>query len=220
MHPQDNLSLFDVAVEQRPDPFLYEERARSLGFRLVAGVDEAGRGPLAGPVVAAAVILQPGRPMNGVTDSKAMTEKARERAFILICEQAAALGIGVVPASYIDEHDILTASLEAMRIAVSFLDPSPEFLLVDGNHQVPVRLSQKCLKKGDRLSRSISAASVIAKVYRDRIMCSCDKSFPGYGFTRHKGYGTRRHLSALKELGPCRIHRKTFRGVVAPTVET
>lgn len=180
----------------------------------MAGVDEAGRGPLAGPVVAAAVILPAGVSMDGITDSKAMTERARERAFSEICEAALAVGIGVLPARYIDERDILSASLQAMGTAVSFLDPSPDFLLVDGNHQVPLRLPQRCLKKGDRLSRSISAASVIAKVYRDRIMCSYDKVFPGYDFTSHKGYGTRRHLAALKKLGPCRIHRRSFRGVV------
>lgn len=180
---------------------------------MVAGVDEAGRGPLAGPVVAAAVIIPEGKILSGVKDSKQMTEKARDKAFSVINNEAIAVGIGVVSHQFIDEFNILRASLEAMKRAVLFLDTSPEYLLVDGIHPIPLPLPQKCLKKGDQRSLSIGAASVMAKVYRDRIMRSYDEQFPVYGFSQHKGYGTSRHLEALGQHGPTPIHRRTFRGV-------
>ena len=145
-----------------------------------------------------------------------MTEKARNQAFSVIHEKAVSVGIGVVGPAYIDEHNILNATLEAMKRAVSFLEPQPDYLLVDGNQAVPVTTRQKCLKKGDSLSLSISAASVIAKVYRDRIMCSYNACFPQYGFPIHKGYGTARHLEALQRFGACPIHRKSFRRVPGP----
>lgn len=187
--------------------------ARKAGYSLVAGVDEAGRGPLAGPVVAAAVIIPEGKILSGVKDSKQMTEKARDKAFSVINNEAIAVGIGVVSHQFIDEFNILRASLEAMKRAVLFLDTSPEYLLVDGIHAIPLPLPQKCLKKGDQRSLSIGAASVMAKVYRDRIMRSYDEQFPVYGFSQHKGYGTSRHLEALGQHGPTPIHRRTFRGV-------
>jgi ribonuclease HII len=142
-----------------------------------------------------------------------MTPKARDDAFPVIQRQALATGIGVVSSRYIDKFNILNASLEAMKRAVQALDPQPEFLLVDGIHAVPLSLAQRCLKKGDQLSRNVSAASVLAKVYRDRIMCSYHVMYPVYGFDRNKGYGTREHLAALKEHGACPIHRFTFKGV-------
>jgi len=179
----------------------------------VAGIDEVGRGPLAGPVVAAAVILPPGPVLDGVDDSKRMTERAREKAFPVIQCLALATGMGVVSRAYIDRHNILNASLEAMRRAVSALEPQPELLLVDGIHSVPSGIEQWCLKKGDRLSRSISAASVIAKVYRDRIMRCYHETYPVYGFDKNKGYGTRQHLEALRANGHCALHRRTFKGV-------
>ena len=181
---------------------------------MIAGVDEAGRGPLAGPVVAAAVIIPQGIQLTGIKDSKKMTEKAREKAFPLVHDQALATGIGVVSHKYIDEYNILRASLEAMKRAVLALDPQPEFLLVDGIQKVPLPVPQRCLKKGDQISRSISAASVVAKVYRDRIMRCYHKMHPVYDFARNKGYGTRSHLEALKLHGPSPIHRLTFRGVL------
>jgi len=208
-----NLSLFPDNVSRIEEPLFFESEARRAGHTRIAGVDEAGRGPLAGPVVAAAVVLPEGVELPGVQDSKKMTEKARDRAFSVIHEKAISVGIGVVGPAYIDEHNILSATLEAMRQAVSFLEPQPDFLLVDGTQAVPVPIRQKCLKKGDRLSLSISAASVIAKVYRDRIMCACDARFPEYGFAVHKGYGTARHLDALQRCGACSIHRKSFRRV-------
>jgi len=211
-----NLTLFSDEPRPVEGPLVFETAARKAGFAAVAGVDEAGRGPLAGPVVAAAVILPEDAALDGVRDSKQMTEKARSEAFSVIHEKAFAVGVGVIPPAYIDEHNILNASLEAMRRAVSFLDPRPDFLLVDGIHPVPMRAHQRCLKQGDSRSLSISAASVIAKVYRDRIMCSLDARFPQYGFSSHKGYGTSAHLEALRRHGPCPIHRRSFRGVSAP----
>ncbi len=212
--PPKNLPLFAESVRSsESDPFHYEGLAQQAGYTLVAGVDEAGRGPLAGPVVAAAVVLSPESTLSGIQDSKKMTAKAREAAFPVILEKARAVGIGVVSPTYIDECNILRAALEAMRRAVSALDPGPDYLLVDGIHQVPFPLPQRCLKKGDRISRTISAASVLAKVYRDRIMGCYDRDYPVYGFGRNKGYGTAFHLEALKRHGPCPLHRLTFRGV-------
>lgn len=188
---------------------------RTAGYGLVAGVDEAGRGPLAGPVVAAAVIFSDGPLHEGIRDSKKMTAKARAEAFDVIDRQAAAVSVGIVSSAYIDQFDILRATLQAMRQAVLTLAPQPDYLLVDGTHAVPVPLRQRCLKKGDQISRSISAASIIAKVYRDRIMCSYDEQYPCYGFRHHKGYGTKQHLVAIRCHGPSPIHRMTFRGVAA-----
>ena len=195
------------------DPFYHEDVARRSGYGVIAGVDEAGRGPLAGPVVAAAVVLPEGVDLPGVTDSKKMTEKARERAFPLILRGALAGAVGVVSHRYIDEFDILRATLEAMKRAVYALDPLPDFLLVDGTSRVPIPIPQRCLKKGDLLSKSISAASVLAKVYRDRIMRCYHERFPRYGFDSHKGYGTARHLEALRRYGPSPVHRLSFKGV-------
>ena len=212
--PVENLTLFPGGVgPSEPDPFFHEALARKAGYELITGVDEAGRGPLAGPVVASAVIVSAGVELKGVRDSKQMTEKARERAFRVIVERALTIGVGVVSHSYIDAFNILKASLEAMRQAVLALDPQPEFLLVDGIHPVPLNIPQKCLIKGDRICRSISAASVVAKVYRDRIMRSYHRMYPLYGFEENKGYGTRTHLEALRRYGPCPVHRFTFKGV-------
>lgn len=180
---------------------------------MIAGVDEAGRGPLAGPVVAAAVMIPEGTSVEGVRDSKKMTAKARERAFYEILDAAISVSIGVVSHGFIDQFNILKAALEAMKQAVLALEPAPDFLLVDGIQRVPVSMPQTPLKKGDQISHSISAASVMAKVYRDRIMRVYHGQFPEYGFLNNKGYGTAQHLRAIKEHGPCPIHRRTFRGV-------
>ena len=144
-----------------------------------------------------------------------MTAKAREEAFDVINRRAAAVSVGIVSRAYIDQFNILQATLQAMRQAVLTLAPQPNYLLVDGTHSVPVPLRQRCLKKGDQISRSISAASIIAKVYRDRVMCSYDERYPLYGFRHHKGYGTKQHLAAIRRHGPSPIHRLTFRGVAA-----
>jgi ribonuclease HII len=191
----------------------YESEARRAGHSFIAGIDEAGRGPLAGPVVAAAVIVPEGVIFSGIKDSKKMTEKAREKAFSVIDMGAVAIGIGVVSHQYIDENNILKATLEAMRRAVLSLDPAPDYLLIDGIHPIPSPVPQKCLKGGDRRCFSISAASVMAKVYRDRIMRSYHGRYPDYGFLRNKGYGTAEHLEALRKYGPAPLHRLTFRGV-------
>ncbi|MBW2610060.1 MAG: ribonuclease HII [Deltaproteobacteria bacterium] len=192
---------------------LHESIAWRDGYGLIAGVDEVGRGPLAGPVVAAAVIFREGTKLSGVKDSKKMTEKARDEAFPVINESALSVGIGVVSHTSIDKINILKASLEAMKKAVLSLEPAPEYLLVDGINEVPVDIPQKCIKKGDQRSKSIAAASIMAKVYRDGIMNSYHELFPEYGFLQNKGYGTAFHRAALKQYGPCPIHRLTFRGV-------
>lgn len=213
MNSNKNLPLFPELGLKETDPLFHESLAAKSGYGIIAGVDEVGRGPLAGPVVAAAVIIPQGIKLPGIKDSKKMTEKARKEAFSIIDKTAISIGIGVVSHQYIDNHDILRASLEAMRLAVSYLDPSPEFVLIDGIHHIPVSFPQKCIKKGDQLSQSISASSIVAKVYRDGIMKSYHEHYPEYGFHRNKGYGTKGHLNALRKFGPCPIHRLTFRGV-------
>ncbi len=176
-------------------------------------MDEAGRGPLAGPVVAAAVIMPEAVCCPGIKDSKQMTEKEREEAFSLILDTAVTIGIGVVSEKTIDVINILQASLSAMRQAVMYLTPRPDLCLVDGPYGIPMSIPQKPLVKGDCLSQSISAASIVAKVYRDRIMCAYHQQYPLYGFSDHKGYATPRHQESLKKHGPCPIHRVTFKGV-------
>ena len=192
----------------------YECQARGAGYSLIAGVDEAGRGPLAGPVVAAAVILSERTELEGVTDSKKMSARAREEAFPRIKQAAVGFSLSVVSPGEIDRINILQASRKAMMQAILMLEPQPDFLLIDGTHPVDLPIHQQCIIKGDQLSLSISAASVLAKVYRDSIMRSYHTFFPQYGFSSNKGYGTQGHMRALKRFGPCRIHRLTFRRVL------
>lgn len=194
-------------------PLHFERQAYARGYRAVAGIDEAGRGPLAGPVVAAAVILPDEFNLPGLTDSKQLSEKARERLYPLIREQALAVGIGVARAEEIDRINILQATLRSMQRAVGRLNLSPDFLLIDGNVPVPVNLPQQTLVKGDSRSLSVAAASVVAKVVRDRIMISLDRLHPGYGLAGHKGYGSAAHLAAIAALGPSPCHRRSFGGV-------
>ena len=196
-----------------PEPFYFEKMAAKWGYRNIAGIDEAGRGPLAGPVVAAAVVLPEGVNLEGITDSKKMTEVARNRAFNHLVKSGVWMGIGVASHEEIDQVNILNATLQAMKRAVASLPVEAGFLLVDGINPVPLNIPQKCIKKGDRLCQSISAASVIAKVYRDRIMYSYHERYPVYGFDKNKGYGTREHMGAIRRLGPCPVHRLTFKGV-------
>jgi len=196
------------------DNQFHESQARLAGYSLVAGVDEAGRGPLAGPVVAAAVILPEDIVLDGVKDSKKMSERAREEAFYLIQRKAINISLAVVSPKEVDRINILQATKEAMKQAVLTLDPRPDCLLIDGTHPVDISIHQRCIIKGDELSLSISAASVMAKVYRDRIMYSFHRLYPRYGFSSNKGYGTSGHIEAIMRYGPCRIHRLTFRGVL------
>jgi ribonuclease HII len=191
----------------------FEGLAKARGFRAVAGIDEAGRGPLAGPVVAAAVILPEQFDLPGLTDSKQLSEKARERLYPLIRAQALAVGIGVARAEEIDQVNILQATLRSMQRAVTRLPVPADFLLIDGNVPLPSPLPQQTLVKGDSRSLSIAAASVVAKVVRDRIMTSYDRIFPGYGFAGHKGYGSVAHREAIAAQGPSPCHRRTFGGV-------
>jgi ribonuclease HII len=209
-----NLPLFPNTGSTGPDdPLMYESNLRARGYGLIAGVDEVGRGPLAGPVVAAAVIMPEGKTIPGVKDSKKMTEKARQDAFSVIINTAVSIGIGVVSNKKIDTTNILISSLEAMKLAVLSLDPAPEYILVDGNQKIPITIPNMCIIKGDQLCHCISAASVFAKVYRDRIMYLYDTQFPMYGFAQNKGYGTAQHLDAIRQYGASSIHRLTFRGV-------
>ncbi len=207
-----NLELFETDNTER-DLFAFETLARRQGYRIIAGVDEAGRGPLAGPVVAAAVILSPGKEIQGLDDSKKLSPSRRESLFEDIHAFAMAIGVGMANHESIDRINILQATLVAMRQAVAALEPSPDYLLIDGISSIPISIMQKTIKKGDSLSASIAAASIIAKVTRDRLMEEYDRSYPGYGFAGHKGYGSASHLAAIARLGPCPIHRKTFRGV-------
>ncbi|MFP3870514.1 MAG: ribonuclease HII [Syntrophobacteria bacterium] len=195
------------------DPWYFERRAYRRGFRRIAGADEAGRGPLAGPVVAAAVVLPWDIDLQGVRDSKLLSPAQRESCYDRICSVAAAIGVGVVSPEDIDRLNILAASLEAMRLAIIQLDPLPDFVIVDGPWPVTVRLSQRPLKHADRLSISVAAASIVAKVHRDALMLSYHKHYPRYNFARNKGYGTREHRAALERFGACPLHRRTFRGV-------
>lgn len=199
----------------------FEARARAKGFRTIAGVDEAGRGPLAGPVVAAAVVLPPGFFRPEIRDSKALSPKAREKAFRLVTSHALAFAVAQSSAEEIDRTNILQASLLAMRRAVENLSPLPDFLYVDGNVPIPpagdapwATIRQESLVSGDARCVSVMAASILAKVSRDRLMLEYDRTYPGYGFASHKGYPTKAHLAALRTLGPSPIHRRTFRGVV------
>jgi ribonuclease HII len=179
----------------------------------IAGVDEAGRGPLAGPVVAAAVILDPRRPIAGLADSKALSAKRREALAGLIVERALAVGVGIVEADVIDRINILQATMLAMREAVNALDPLPDEVLIDGNRAPELGLPTRTLVGGDALDQAISAASIIAKTRRDGIMVGLHARYPEYGFDRHKGYPTKGHLDALERWGACEVHRRSF-GVV------
>jgi ribonuclease HII len=207
------MTTLDLFSPEDISTLYFEEQARKLGFQAVAGVDEAGRGPLAGPVVAAAVILPDGFELSGLTDSKQLTEQQREDFYPQIRRSARAVGIGVATAAEIDRINILQATLQAMRRAIGRLPVPPDHLLIDGITPLPLPLSQQTLKKGDSRSLSIAAASVVAKVVRDRIMVSFDRQHPAYGFARHKGYGTALHRQLIAEFGPCRQHRTTFAGV-------
>lgn len=191
----------------------FEKKARHKGFFFIAGVDEVGRGPLAGPVVSAAVILPESFPDSGITDSKKLSPKKRDYFFSHICDHALKIGIGIIDSAEIDQVNILQASLLSMGVAVNNLHLSPDFLLIDGIFNIPSDIPQKTIKKGDSLSISIASASIIAKVTRDRLMEKYHQQYPLFAFNKHKGYPTKSHREAIRKHGNCPIHRKTFKGV-------
>lgn len=199
--------------EQDNSIWKFEKDARSKGHILVAGVDEAGRGPLAGPVVSASVILPDDFDHRGITDSKKLTPKKRDYFFDYLMENALHIGVGIVNNDLIDTMNILRASLFSMLKAVNSLDVTPDFLLIDGIFKIESHIRQLPVKSGDSLSVSIASASIIAKVTRDRIMDDYDMIYPEYGFRTHKGYPTSAHKAAIARSGASPVHRKTFRGV-------
>ncbi len=203
--------LFPSLPEQPMDYF--EKMYTRRGYQRIAGVDEAGRGPLAGPVVAAAVMLPPEGIGERLFDSKKISVKKREELFEAIRSKALGVGIGIASQEEIDLFNILQATLKAMATAVQNLPLSPDFVLIDGTQGIELPLPQKPIRKGDQLSNSIAAASIIAKVTRDRMMLDCHQRYPQYNFAKHKGYGTQEHRKAIERFGICELHRKTFRGV-------
>ena len=204
---EEKLALERVRLEGMRE---FENKYSDLAY--VAGIDEAGRGPLAGPVVAAAVILPKDIFLPFLNDSKKVTEKRRDILFDEIKQNAIAYGIGIASNTLIDEINILQATYEAMREAVNALEKTPDILLVDAVHIPDINIKQVGIVKGDAKSVNIAAASILAKVTRDRLMAEYDKIYPEYGFASNKGYGTATHIAALKEIGPCAIHRKSFIG--------
>jgi len=193
----------------------FERSARRRGYEVIAGVDEAGRGPLAGPVVAAAVVLPEDFRLDGVRDSKQLTEKKRLRFYDIILHAARSWGLGVVEPAVIDRINIFQATRLAMKEAVLQLAPAADYLLIDGARaqRLPLPVTQETIIRGDSLSISVACASIVAKVSRDRIMEIYHHQFPQYNFIANKGYGTREHLEAIRCHGPCKIHRRTFKGV-------
>jgi len=189
---------------------IFERELRDQGVEWIAGIDEAGRGPLAGPVVAAAVMFPKNIIIEGVRDSKQVPEKERERLYGLIRSRATAVGVGVADEKTIDRINILQATYQAMRTAVRSLSPQPEHLFVDGRALPDIAIPQTAIVQGDRKSFTVAAASIIAKVTRDRIMAEYDLQYPQYGFSRHKGYGTKAHVRAIREFGYCDLHRRSF----------
>ena len=196
--------------EEPMDLWVYEREAFDAGIRLICGVDEAGRGPLAGPVCAAAVILPPGLEIPGLNDSKKLTDKKRRELYDIIIEQAVSYGIAFASEQEIDEINILQATFLAMERAMQQLSPQPELALIDGNRAKDFGLPVRTIVKGDSLSASIAAASLVAKVARDHVMEAYAEQYPGYGFESNKGYGSEGHMAAIRERGLCPIHRRSF----------
>ena len=194
--------------------FPFEAEARAAGHQVIIGLDEAGRGPLAGPVVAAAVWLPAAGTIPGLQDSKRLTARQRDTVYQYIQQRALAYSIGMVSHTQIDRYNILWATLEAMLRALRRLPTEPDLLLIDGNTGLATPIPQRLIVRGDACCTSIAAASVVAKVTRDRLMTVYSKRYPAYGFDKHKGYPTREHYACLQTYGPCPIHRRSFRGVV------
>ena len=192
------------------DFWAIETECMQQGYRLLCGIDEAGRGPLAGPVFAAAVILPFGIVIDGLNDSKKLSEKKREVLFDVICDKASAFGIGSADEREIDTLNILNATMLAMHRALDALGRTPDLALIDGNCARGFSVPTRCIIGGDGKSASIAAASILAKVSRDRLMRELDAQYPEYGFAVHKGYGTKAHRAAIETFGPCAIHRRSF----------
>lgn len=216
--PQDEsdlrVSLFDDLTVETIG-LVFEDQARAEGYRSIAGVDEVGRGCLAGPVVAAACILDRDRPLpSRLDDSKKLDAETREQIAAELKESCIAYAIGQIEADEIDRINILEATKKAMLSAISSLQPTADYLLIDALRLKQTQLPQRAIIKGDSVSASIAAASILAKTFRDHLMCRYDEEFPVYGFAGHKGYGAAIHLDAIKKHGPCPIHRKSFRGVI------
>ena len=195
------------------DLWAFEKKALNMGHQIVAGIDEAGRGPLAGPVVSAAVILPQDADIPGIDDSKKLTPARRNRLYDHLYSVARSIGIGIVDVAEIDRVNILQATLRSMDMATANLHPSPDHLLIDGIFTIASDYSQQAIKKGDSRSVSIAAASIVAKVTRDRMMSQADILFPEFGFCKNKGYPTKTHRAAISNHGCSPIHRKTFKGV-------
>ena len=191
----------------------YENKYYDKGYKLIAGVDEAGRGPLAGPVFAAAVVFEKGTYIPEINDSKKLSEKKREELFEIIKEKALYYNIVSVDEKEIDKINILAATLKCFNLAVSGLEELPDVALIDGNRCGEMPVEFETVVKGDAKSMSVAAASILAKVARDRYVTELDKKYPEYNFAKHKGYGTKEHLEAIARFGPCPIHRMTFKGV-------
>jgi ribonuclease HII len=191
----------------------FEKMYSRRGYHRIAGVDEVGRGPLAGPVVAAAVILPRDGLKEKLFDSKKISRKRREHLYETILAEAQGVGIGIIGQEEIDHINILQATLKAMAFAIGNLPVPPDFILIDGLQGISLSIPQKPIRKGDQLCNSIAAASIVAKVTRDRMMLECHQKYPQYNFARHKGYGTKDHRRAIEKFGICELHRKTFRGV-------
>lgn len=187
-----------------------EDSLYAKGYKLICGVDEAGRGPLCGPVVAAAVILKPDDIIEGVNDSKKISEKKREILYDVIMEKALAVGVGISDVDVIEKVNILNATKLAMKQAIENLSIIPEYILIDGNQMIDIKIPGETVVSGDAKSESIAAASIIAKVTRDRMLINWDKDYPEYGFAKHKGYGTKAHIEAIGKYGLTPIHRPSF----------
>lgn len=218
MNPCDSSSLLRLPREGG-DTFSWERTLYAQGCQLVAGLDEAGRGPLAGPVVAACVILSPQEPTDIFRDSKQLTARQRERLQAILAASKAVYGIGLASPREIETINILQASLLAMQRALAQCAAAnggrtPDYLLIDGRNTLPISLAQQALVKGESKSASIAAASILAKVTRDQLMAKAHLRYPQYGFHRHQGYPTKAHRQAIAQFGPCPLHRRTFRGVV------
>lgn len=200
----------DVEEKRLEEMLKIENDLYEKGYKLIAGVDEAGRGPLCGPVVAAAVILPENYKIEGVNDSKKLSEKKREMLYDKIINEAVAVGVGISDVDVIEEVNILNATKMAMKEAISKLSVKPDFVLIDGNQMIDIDIEASTVVSGDAKSESIAAASIIAKVTRDRMLYDYDKVYPEYGFAKHKGYGTKAHIAAIKEYGLTPIHRPSF----------
>lgn len=212
---ENNMKLHGKMISARERKRLdelsrYEKDAYLKGFRYVAGIDEAGRGPLAGPVVAACVMLPEGCLIEGLNDSKKLSASKRKSLYDIILDKAVSIGIGIVDEKYIDNMNILNATKLAMKKAVGQVEPKPDLLLIDAVRLQDIDIFQVPIIKGDSLSVSIAAASIIAKVTRDRLIEEADSLYPAYGFKRHKGYGTSEHINAIRKYGICPIHRISF----------